>query len=311
MRVVLLGYQLIGHTALSFLLDETADEVVGLFTHADAPGEEIWWPSAMELARERGVPVLSPEDINTPEAVQALSALAPDILLSAWYRQLLKSPALGVPRLAALNLHGSLLPRYRGRAPVNWVLVNGETETGMTLHHMVERADAGDIAGQVRVPIDSADTALSLYGKLSAATLEVLRLAWPAVREGRAVRVPQDECAATRVGRRGPEDGRFEWTWPADRIHNLVRAVTHPYPGAFVDTRAGRLYVWEAEPAMVAVIGSGPEAGTVASLTERGLVVATGRGGLLVRCAQYAGTPELAGRALWAGLGLEAGQSLV
>lgn len=310
-RIVVLGYQLIGHTALSFLLDEAEDEVVGLWTHADAPGEEVWWPSAAELARSRGVPVFSPEDVNAPESVELLEALAPDILLCAWYRQLLKSPALGTARRAALNLHGSLLPRYRGRAPVNWVLVNGETETGMTLHHMVPRADAGDIVAQAKVAISPEDTALTVYHKLAAATVEVLCGTWPALRQGRAPRVAQDESLATYVGRRTPQDGRFEWSWPAGRIHNLVRAVTHPYPGAFVDTQAGRLYIWESRPLADSGVGAAVEPGTVIAPAAEGFVVATGEDGLLVKRAQYAAGPELGGPAFWEQYGLAAGRRLI
>ncbi len=310
MRIVVLGYQLIGYTALSFVLDETEDEVVGLWTHADAPGEEVWWPSAAELARSRGVPLFSPEDVNAPQSVELLETLAPDILLCAWYRQMLTPPALGTARRAALNLHGSLLPRYRGRAPVNWVLVNGETETGMTLHHMVPRADAGDIVAQTRVAISPEDTALSLYGRLAAATAEVLRDTWPALRQGRAPRVAQDESLATYVGRRTPDDGRFEWRWPASRIHNLVRAVTHPYPGAFAETQAGRLHIWEARTAPELDATPAAEPGTVISSAAEGFVVATGAGGLLVRRAQYHGAAELGGAAFWERYELSAGRRL-
>ena len=239
MRIVCLAYQIIGHAALRYFLEESGDEVVALITHEDSPGEEVWWPSAPDLAAEYGVPVYSPDDINAPESVELLAHLSPDFLISAWYRQLLKQQALATASRGGLNLHGSLLPRYRGRAPVNWVLVNGETETGMTLHYMVPRADAGDVVGQVRVPISEGDTALSLYHRLAAATVEVLRGTWPAVASGQAARMPQDESQATYVGRRTPRDGLFRWDWPARRIHNLVRAVTHPYPGAFFEGRRG------------------------------------------------------------------------
>jgi len=304
LRIVCLAYQLIGHAALRYFLEESGDEVVALITHRDSPGEEVWWPSAAELATEHGVPVFSPEDINAPASAQLLAHLSPDFLLSAWYRQLLKQPALGVARRGALNLHGSLLPRYRGRAPVNWVLVNGETETGMTLHDMVPRADAGDIVGQMRVPVTDDDTALSLYHKLAEATVEVLRSTWPAVASGEAPRIAQDESEATYVGRRTPRDGLFRWDWPARRIHNLVRAVTHPYPGAFCEGRRGAVLVWAAEP-IEAPAAAAP--GTVTSLASDGLVVATGSGSLRVLSAQVVGDEELDGAAFARRYGLRPG----
>lgn len=307
MRIVCLAYQIIGHAALRYFLEESGDEVVALITHEDSPGEEVWWPSAPDLAAEYGVPVYSPDDINAPESVELLAHLSPDFLISAWYRQLLKQQALATASRGGLNLHGSLLPRYRGRAPVNWVLVNGETETGMTLHYMVPRADAGDVVGQVRVPISEGDTALSLYHRLAAATVEVLRGTWPAVASGQAARMPQDESQATYVGRRTPRDGLFRWDWPARRIHNLVRAVTHPYPGAFFEGRRGAVFVWAAEP-IEAPTAAAP--GTVTSVAHDALVVATGSGSLRVLSAQVAGDEELDGAAFARRYGLGPGAAL-
>ncbi|MCD6351255.1 MAG: UDP-L-Ara4N formyltransferase/UDP-GlcA C-4'-decarboxylase [Armatimonadetes bacterium] len=148
MRLICLAYHQIGHMGLRYFLEETDDEVVAVFTHEDRQGEEIWWPSVAELARSYGVPVYTPEDINAPDQVELLRSLRPDFIFSFWYRQLVKRPILDLPPGGCLNMHGSLLPKYRGRAPVNWVLVNGEEKTGITLHYMVERADAGDIVAQ-------------------------------------------------------------------------------------------------------------------------------------------------------------------
>jgi UDP-4-amino-4-deoxy-L-arabinose formyltransferase/UDP-glucuronic acid dehydrogenase (UDP-4-keto-hexauronic acid decarboxylating) len=311
MRVVCLAYQLIGHEGLSFLLDESGDQVVAVFTHEDAPGEEVWWPSVAGLARERGVPVFTPEDINAPEWVERIAAMEPDLIVSFWYRYLVKRPVLEIPRLGALNLHGSLLPKYRGRAPVNWVLVNGEQETGVTLHYMTERADAGDIVAQAVVPIGDDDTALDLYRALAAAEREVLRQAWPLLRAGTAPRLAQDHSQATYVGRRTPEDGRFEWGWPAQRVHNLVRAVTHPYPGAFCEAGGRRLYVWSARPAMGVVWREPPAPGTVVAIGEDGIEVATGHGSLLVRRVQREGGEEMDGAEYARREGLRAGMVLV
>lgn len=316
MRIVCITYHLIGHAALSYLLDEAPllpgadDQVVGVFTHEDDPDEEVWWPSVADLAEAHGVPVWAPEDINAPEWAQRLRDLEPDIVISGWYRDLLKRPILEVPPHGCLNLHGSLLPKYRGRAPVNWVLVNGESQTGMTLHYMVERADAGDIVGQVAVPIDLEDTALTLYHKLAAATTQTLRAAWPLLRVARAPRVPQDHSQATYFSRRTPEDGRFVWDWSALRIHNLVRAVTHPYPGAFTDRGDRRLFVWSAR--LVAAAGRAPLAapGVVLAVSDAGIEVATGEGRLLLRRLQLEGEEELDATDFAAVHDLRAGQRL-
>lgn len=310
MRVVCLAYHLIGHEGLDFMLRESGDEVVAVFTHEDAPGEEIWWPSVAELARTKGIPVFAPENINEPQWIHHIAALRPDFILSFWYRNLVKREILEIPARGALNLHGSLLPKYRGRAPVNWVLVNGEQQTGVTLHYMVERADAGDIVAQAVVPIDFQDTALDLYRKLVRATREVLRAAWPLLRAGTAPRVPQDEAEATYFGRRTPEDGRFSWSWPALRIHNLVRAVTHPYPGAFVEWDGRKFFVWSAYPMPGLLRPHPPVPGTITEINEDGIEVATGEGNLLLRDVQLEGEEEMTGWDFARRYGLQHGQVL-
>ena len=310
MRVVCLAYHLIGHEGLSFMLRESGDEVVAVFTHRDAPGEEVWWPSVAELARAHGIPTFAPDDVNEDRWVEYIRDLRPDFLVSFWYRNLVKRPLLAIPTRGALNMHGSLLPKYRGRAPVNWVLVNGEQQTGVTLHYMVERADAGDIVAQAVVPIDFQDTALDLYGKLARATWEVLRAAWPLLRAGTAPRIPQNEAEASYFGRRRPEDGRFSWSWPALRIHNLVRGVTHPYLGAFVECGRGKLFVWSAYPMPGLLRPHPPQPGTVTEVSEDGVEVATGEGNLLLRRLQLEGDEELTGWEFARRYGLQRGHAL-
>jgi methionyl-tRNA formyltransferase len=210
---------------------------------------------------------------------------------------------LAIPRHGALNLHGSLLPRYRGRAPINWVLVQGETTTGATLHYMDEKPDHGDIVDQEAVPIDFEDTARSLFDKVAGAARVLLRRALPPLAAGTAVRRPQAHEQASYFGRRTPADGRIDWSWPAVRIHNLVRAVSRPYPGAFTEVAGRRLLVWSARPASSGTPRSGSTArapsaaapGTVLGPAEGGLLVACGDGDhLLVRLAQLENGPDLA-----------------
>lgn len=291
MRAVVFAYHNIGYVCLRELVRQ-GHEVVAVFTHEDDPQEEVWFQSVPSLARELGLPTLTPTDPNAPEWVDFVRGLGPDIGFSFYYRHLLKAPLLSIPPRGCLNLHGSYLPQYRGRCPVNWVLVNGESETGVTLHYMVEKPDAGDIVAQRRVPIAFEDTALTLYAKLTAAAEGLFAETLPLLAAGTAPRVPMDLSQGSYYGGRRPADGRFEWTWPALRIYNLVRAVTHPYPGAFVGCPDGDLLVWWARP--VPAPAAAPP-GTVVALTPEGPVIMTGQDGLLLLQVQPPLQPELTG----------------
>jgi methionyl-tRNA formyltransferase len=175
---------------------------------------------------------------------------------------MLKKEILEIPPLGAMNLHGSLLPKYRGRAPVNWVLVNGETETGVTLHFMTEKPDAGDIVGQAAVRIAFDDTALTLFGKMEEAASRLLAELLPRIANGEIPRRPNDLARGSYFGGRRPEDGRIDWSRPAMEIYNLIRAVTRPYPGAFSELAGEKLTVWWAIP-LPAEAGSAPHPGTI------------------------------------------------
>jgi len=246
MRIVLFAYSSCGSRAYS-TLRALGQDVACVITHAPSPGEAVWFEPVADLARSDGVPVLevSPHSArgNAPY-VEAVERVSPEVILSAYFRSLIPPGVLRLAPKGAFNLHGSLLPRYRGRSPVNWVLIHGESETGMTLHHMTSRADAGDIVDQVRLEIGPDETAPELQARLDAAAEEILRRRLPEISSGTAPRRPQDPSRATYFGRRTPEDGRFDWSWPPRRIHNLVRAVTRPFPGAFADGEQGRLRVW-------------------------------------------------------------------
>ena len=245
-RVVVCAYHEVGHAALSTLLEMGAD-VALVVTHADAAGETVWFQSVRDRAAAAGVPVMLPADANAEEAVARMRAARPDFLFSFYFRQMLSPRVLALAQRGALNLHGSLLPRYRGRSPVNWALLHGETETGVTLHYMDEKPDHGDIVGQRAVAIERADTALTLTRKLALAGGELLRKVVPALFAGTAPRRPQDHARASYFGARRPEDGEIDWAEPAESIRNLVRAVTDPWPGAFSHFRGEPLMIWWAE----------------------------------------------------------------
>lgn len=256
-RIVVFAYSDVGHAGLRRLI-EAGRRVVAVYTHADAPGEKVWFPSVADLARSHGIEVREDADLRTAVEVERFRELRPDLVLSMYYRRLLPEIVLKLPRLGAFNMHGSLLPRYRGRAPVNWAVLNGETETGATLHVMEAKADAGDIVDQEPVPIGPDDTALQVQERITAAAVTILARQIRNLESGRAPRRAQDESQATTFGRRRPEDGEIDWSRPAREVHNLVRAVTHPYPGAFTNSFGTRIFVWSTRPAGAAPAGLRP-----------------------------------------------------
>jgi len=307
-RWVVFAYHTFGARALAGLLAR-GETVAAVVTHEDQAAEGDWFESVAELAIAHGVPVLTPSSPNAPEVVARLAALRADVFLSVWYRRLLGDALLALPRVAALNVHGSLLPAYRGRAPLNWVLVNGETRTGVTLHHMTAEADAGDIVAQEAIDILADDTAATLYGRMVKTGVDVLLRWYPAVLDGTAPRRPQDHARATVVGRRRPEDGRVAWSWPAARIANMIRAVTHPYPGAFVGDGVTRLVLWEGAVGDMTV-DAGP--GTVVAVhAGQGITVATGQGTLRLTRVQQAGHAEETADRWLEGRGLRPGDRLM
>ena len=191
------------------------------------------------LARSRGLPVATPDDPNVPGFVAKLRELRPDLIFSFYYRAMLGRELLAVA--PGFNMHGSLLPKYRGRVPVNWAIIHGETETGATLHEMVEKPDAGRIVDQEAVPIAPDDLAIDVFRKVTAAAGRVLGRSLPGLVAGTAVLKPQDLSKGSYYGGRRPEDGRIDWKAPARRVHDLVRAVAPPYPGAFTQFDGKRL----------------------------------------------------------------------
>jgi methionyl-tRNA formyltransferase len=242
-KIAVFAYSLVGHHCLQSLID-TQEQIVGVFTHPDAPGEALWFPSVAQLAKDHNIPVIATEDPKDPVVLEALQAMQPDLIFSFYYRKMIPKPILGIPRLGAFNMHGSLLPRYRGCAPANWVLVQGETETGVTLHHMVQSADVGNMVDWEAFPISPTDTAFDVTQHLSEAAVHVLQRQLPALKERRAPSIPQDNAQATYFGRRTPADSRIDWRQPSWQIHNLIRAVPYPYfPPAFTQWQGEKIEV--------------------------------------------------------------------
>ncbi len=239
---VVFAYHNVGVRCLLTLLAHGV-RVPLVVTHADSPGETIWFDSVAATAAERAIPVIAPDDPGAPEIVRRIAALQPDFIFSFYYRRMLKPALLALPSRGALNMHGSLLPFYRGRAPVNWAVLHGERTTGATLHYMAEKPDSGDIVAQAAVPILPDDTAREVFDKVTVAAETTLDAVLPALLAGTAPRHPQDLRAGSYFGGRGPDDGIIDWNKDAAAIHNLARAVAPPFPGAFTSVGGHRARV--------------------------------------------------------------------
>ncbi len=304
MKTVVVADHDMGCVGIQSLL-ETGYDIVAIFTHADAPGENAFFKSVARLAAEREIPVYAPDDVNHPLWIERIRKEAPEVIFSFYYRNLICREILELAPRGAFNLHGSLLPKYRGRAPLNWALANGETETGVTLHRMTARADAGGIVAQQRVAIAPDDVALTLHHKLCDAARALLNQSLPLLQSGDVIERVQDEADASCYGRRTPEDGNLEWEKPATALHNLVRAVSDPWPGAFSFVGTNKFIVWKTR-----VINDLPpaRAGTVVSVSP--LRVACGEGVLEIVTGQTDKGVWMQGSQLALSLGLVAGALL-
>jgi len=241
-RAVVFAYSEVGLRCLRALLDHGV-EVPLVFTHADDPAETRWFGSVREFAAGRGLAVATPDTPNLPEWLDIARGLEPDFVFSFYYRYMLGADWLRIPAKGALNMHGSLLPKYRGRAPVHWAILRGETETGASLHYMLEKPDAGALVDQQSVPIGENDTALEVSMRVAEAAERVLVRSLPALVAGTAPARPLELAQGSYFGRRRPEDGRIDWRQAARTVHNLVRAVAPPFPGAFTELQGCRLSV--------------------------------------------------------------------
>jgi UDP-4-amino-4-deoxy-L-arabinose formyltransferase/UDP-glucuronic acid dehydrogenase (UDP-4-keto-hexauronic acid decarboxylating) len=302
MKAIVLAYHNIGCIGIEALL-RNGFEVAAVFTHKDDPGENIWFDSVAELAASRNIPVFAPEDINHPLWISKIREIGPDILFSFYYRNMVGPSVLDIPHAGCLNLHGSLLPKYRGRCPVNWALINGEKETGVTLHYMTPRPDDGDIVCRKKVGISDDDTAKSLYTKMANAASGMLDEILPRIKDGTAPREPQDHSRASYFGGRRPEDGEIDWNKTASDVRNLVRAVTRPYPGAFSYAGVRKCLFWM----VTETPGNAREACPGAVLSKDPLIIACREGAVRVDFGQTEGGVYMSGSQLAENLGIVEG----
>lgn len=238
---VVFAYHNVGVRCIKTLLARGI-HIALVVTHEDNPAETIWFESVAELCKQHAIPSITPADPTSAELREKVAAITPDFIFSFYYRHMLPSDLLALAKRGAYNLHGSLLPKYRGRVPVNWAVLHGETETGATLHEMAAKPDAGGILAQTAVPILPDDTAYEVFGKLTVAAEQTLWFALPALLDGSAKIQQNDLSRGSYFGGRKPEDGRINWALPAQQVYNLHRAVAPPYPGAFTE-QAGNTYV--------------------------------------------------------------------
>ncbi len=280
MKAIVFAYHDIGCVGLK-ALEKAGFDIQAVFTHTDDPNENHFYSSVARVSADMELPVFAPENVNHPLWIERIREMKPDVIFSFYYRDMLSEELLAIAPKGAFNLHGSLLPKYRGRAPINWALLNGESETGVTLHKMVAKADAGDIVAQEKVAITDTDTGLTLHAKVREAAEVLLDKTLPLIEAGSYKTVAQDESQATYFGRRTAEDGQIDWNRSAKEINCLIRAVTEPYPGAFTYLGARKMVIWRAR---VLDDNQGKTAGTV--LSNDPLRIACGQGAIEVVSGQ-------------------------
>jgi methionyl-tRNA formyltransferase len=242
LHAVVFAYHDVGVNCLKALLS-AGIQIDLVVTHQDDPNENVWFGSVAKLCAEEKIPFVTPSSNELPDLIPKLQALVPDYIFSFYYRHMIPAQILACAKIAALNMHGSLLPKYRGRAPVNWAILHGESETGATLHVMEVKPDAGDIVGQVAVPIGPNETATDVFGKVSQAAVKVMEQALPSLTQGKVPRKTNELAKGSYFGGRKPADGQIHWQQTAQQVHNLVRAVAPPYPGAFTDYQGQSMIV--------------------------------------------------------------------
>jgi methionyl-tRNA formyltransferase len=307
MRVVFFGSATIGFPLLEALLASSQDEVVMVVTQPDRPAgrkQQLTPCPVKSFAQERGLPELSPEKVK--DCLPELIALNADLFVVVAYGQYIPQSVLALPKHGAINLHPSLLPKYRGSSPIQWALANGDTVTGVTILYVSEKMDAGDIILQRNVPIGVNDTSATLEPILAAAGAELLMEAVEQIRNGNVFRHPQDDAYASEVRKLTKEDGRLDWTLSAETLRNRIRGFT-PWPGCFCELSDGsRLKILKA--VVEARIGV---PGEILGVDGAGPLVAAGEGALRLIEVQPSGKCVMDGASYLRGYPMLQGVRLV
>lgn len=291
LRIVFMGTPDFAVPALRMLVEEKYP-VVAVVTQPDRPKgrkRQLHPPPVKLVAEEYGIPVLQPEKVRNPEELDKVLSLKPDLIITAAFGQILPKELLESPKYGCINLHASLLPKYRGGAPIHHAIMNGEKETGVTLMYMVEALDAGDMIAKRSIPIERDDHVGSMFEKLAKLAADLLKDTLPAFLRGEIKAVPQQEAEATFARNIKREDEKLDWSRTAEELYNHVRGLA-PFPVAFTYWRGQPFKIWWAEP----VQENTTEApGTVVRVSEKGIAVQTGDGLLLLKEVQPAGKRRL------------------
>jgi methionyl-tRNA formyltransferase len=290
--------------------------VVGVVTQPDRPTgrKRVLTPTPVKLEAEKhGIPVLQPERLRRPEAVEAVRNLLPDLIVTAAYGQILPKAVLDIPAHGCINIHGSLLPKYRGGAPIQYAIMNGDSVTGVTIMYMAEGMDTGDMISKVELPIGDGDTTGTMFEKLAAAGAELLARTLPELLAGRITAEPQNDSEAVYSPTIKREDEQIDWSVPALRIFNLVRAL-HPRPGAYTLLNGDIVKIWgclhpqNATPrGRTTGYDAAVPAGTVVQAGDQGIEVATGEGTLWITELQPSGKKAMDAATFLRGAKLPAG----
>lgn len=289
MRIVFMGTPEFAVPSLEALL-KAGHEIVLVVTQPDRPKgrkKTLTPPPVKEAALLHGLSVAQPEKLRSSATVDQITALQPDLIVTAAYGQILPKAVLEVPRLGCINVHGSLLPKYRGGAPIQRSIINGENRTGVTIMYMAEGLDTGDMISQVEVAITDEDTSGTLFEKLTAAGAELLMRTLPSIENESVQAIPQNHEEASYAPNLSREDERIDWSQSARNIFNQVRGLS-PMAGAYTLWNEETFKVWGCQP-LAGVSREGLKPGTVIETSDSGIVVQTGEGALLLTLIQPAG----------------------
>lgn len=312
MRIVFMGTPDFAVPSLKLLLEQQYN-VVAVVTQPDRPKgrkKTLTPPPVKEAALSFGLPVLQPERMRSADAVAAIAELSPDLIVTAAYGQILPKALLDIPRLGCINVHGSLLPKYRGGAPIQRSIINGEASTGVTIMYMAEGLDTGDMISVVELPITDEDTSGTMFEKLSLAGAELLGQTLPAIISGEAKSVPQQDELATYAPNLNREDERIDWTKSARAIFNQVRGLS-PMAGAFTSLNGEVFKVWQCSVPVDGAYGNTASSpGTVIAADSSGIHVQTGAGALVLKVIQPAGKRAMDAADWLKGARLETGTRL-
>lgn len=249
------------------------------------------------LAAEHRIPFYKIKHIRTPEAYELIKSLEPDLIMVMGWSQLVGDDVLALPEYGCIGLHTTLLPRHRGRAPIPWAIIKGLGKSGNTLFYFTPGVDNGDIIARKHFYITLSDTAQTVYEKAARAGIDLVLEYLPLIKEGKAPRIKQDETLADHWPKRRPKDGLINWEQSSLEIHNLIRAVSHPYPGAFTFINGKKIILWYSEILGENELELNIEPGVILdkAIYEHGFVVGTAQGALLITRVQPDGEEEMSG----------------